>query len=273
MLLLLPAAMFLVLLFPTLTMDAASDACRLFVRSVMPGLFPYMVLSLMLLSRMPANLPPWLIILIGWCGGSPTGAKLLALQPEMNRQTQKFIALSCATMSPMFLLGTIGTWLDSRMAGLVVLLAVIAGGGMTALITGRPVRDHDGAPIKFSSPLTLGQALDQAANTMLLVCGTMVMFRVLAALAAQAFPWMSLPLTTMLEVTTGVSEIARFPLPLPFRTAMIAGCTGFGGMAIILQNRALYPAGLLPLPQQIAWQALHGGISFLLALGLMLLMT
>ena len=108
---------------------------------------------------------------------------------------------------------------------------------------------------------------------MLLVCGTMVMLRVFAALAAEGFPRFALPLVTLLEVTTGAAEIAALPLPLPLRTAIIAGATGFGGAASVMQNRALYPAGLFSLPEQLLWQALHGALSFLLALGAMLLIT
>jgi hypothetical protein len=81
-----------------------------------------------------------------------------------------------------------------------------------------------------------------------------------------------LPVTTLLEVTTGTSAIATLPLPLALRAALIAGACGFGGMAILMQNRAVYPAGFLPLWQQMLWQAMHGGISFLLALGLMWLL-
>ena len=273
MLLLLPLGMLLMLLSPALTMDAAGAACRLFVTSVMPGLFPYMVLSLLLVSRIPGEMPPFLITLLGWCGGSPTGARLLALRPGMDRRIQKRIALSSATMSPMFLLGTVGSWLDSPAAGAAVLFAVILGGYLTGLLTGRKksAPAHEKALPDAPASLTFGQAVEQAARTMLLVCGTMVMLRVFAGFAAQAAPWASLPLTTLLEVTTGASIIADLPLPLPLRTGIIAGCTGFGGMAVIMQNRALYPSGLLPLPEQIFWQALHGGISFLLALGVMLL--
>ena len=96
------------------------------------------------------------------------------------------------------------------------------------------------------------------------------MLRIFATLAAEILPsGLVLPVTTLLEVTTGTAEIARLPLPLMWRTALIAGATGFGGMAIILQNRAVYPQGFLPLGAQVGWQALHGGMSFLLALGLM----
>lgn len=273
MLLLLPLGMLLMLLSPAAVMDAASAACRLFVTSVMPGLFPYMVLSLMLVSRMPRNMPPYLITLLGWCGGSPTGARLLALRPGMERRQQRRIALSCATMSPMFLLGTVGGWLNSPAAGAAVLFAVILGGYLTGLLVrqGKSAPSSEEAPLSAPAPLSFGQAVEQAARTMLLVCGTMVMLRVFAVFVSQATPWISLPLTTLLEVTTGVAAIADLPLPLPLRTGIIAGCTGFGGMAVIMQNRALYPSKLLSLPQQIFWQAVHGVISFVLALGAMLL--
>ena len=272
---LLPLLMLWMLLNPALTMDAASAACRLFVTSVMPGLFPYMVLALMLVSRLSVRLPPMGLIALGWCGGSPTGARLMQLCPGSDRKRLIRIAVSTATMSPMFLLGTIGGWLGSRWAGAVVLGTVILGGGLSGLLAGKLTRDGS-SPAETKTPpapLAFGEAVEQAAKTMLLVCGTMVMLRVLAALTTATVPYGALPLTTLLEVTTGAVEIAELPLPLALRTAIIAGATGFGGAAVVMQNRALYPKGLLSLPEQLLWQAVHGGVSFILALGMMLLTT
>ena len=258
-----------------LTMTAASAACRLFVTAVLPGLFPYMVLSLMLTSRI-RRLSPGLVMLLGWGGGSPTGARLLGLCPGFSRREQVRLAVSCATMSPMFLLGTVGMWLASPAAGMVCLASVIAGGWgagrIASLWSGRVHngRPHNDEGIIPPPPLSFGAAIDASARTMLLVCGTMVMLRVLAALAAEVLPGMLiLPVTTLLEVTTGAQQIAALSLPLPLRTALIAGATGFGGMAILMQNRAVYPSGFLPLGAQLSWQAVHGAFSFLLALGTM----
>ena len=265
------------------TMAAASAACHLFVTAVLPGLFPYMVLSLMVVSRVQ-RMSPLLLMLLGWGGGSPTGARLLPLCEGLPHREQVRLAVSCATMSPMFLLGTLGGWLGSRTAGLVCLGSVIAGGAIAGWAAGRAALrrpsarradrrasagrdgDHPAAP----APLTFGAAVEQSARTMLLVCGTMVMLRIFAALASTVLPSaLALPVTTLLEVTTGAAEIAVLPLPLPWRTALLAGATGFGGMAIIMQNRALYPPGFMPLWQQLLWQGLHGIASFLLALGAM----
>ena len=264
--------MLALLIKSAVVMDAASAACRLFVTAVLPGLFPYMVLSLMAVSRV-RRLSPALVMLLGWGGGSPTGARLLPLCAGLTRREQLRLAVSCATMSPMFLLGTVGGWLGSRSAGAGVLVSVIMGGWLTGAMAAAFVADGEGAGGASPSPaavLPFGAAVEQSARTMLLVCGTMVMLRVFAALAAEALPSvLALPVATLLEVTTGAVEIAGLPLPLSWRAALIAGATGFGGMAILMQNRAVYPAGLLPIETQLLWQAVHGAVSFLLALGLM----
>ena len=266
----------LLLLRAETVMSAASMACRLFVTAVMPGLLPYMVLSLMAVSRV-RRLSPALLMLLGWGGGSPTGARLLALCPKMNRAQRIRIAITCATMSPMFLAGTIRLWLNSSAAGWTILLCVLLGGWLTGLLyhcsaggrAASPAQEQSQPPRPLE-PLTFGEAVEQAARTMLLVCGTMVMLRVFLSLAAEAMiPSAALIAATLLEVTTGTQSIAALPLPLPLKTALIAGATGFGGMAVIMQNRTLYTPGFMPLWQQVLWQSAHGAVSFLLALGAM----
>ena len=209
-------------------------------------------------------MPRWLILLLGWCGGSPTGARLMALQGLRDRR----LGVMCATMSPMFLLGTLGGWLQSPAAGVCILLGVILGGWLTGLLA--PPGDGQ-IGTASSSPLSPGQAADAVSRTMLMVCGTMVLLRVLAALTAEMLPWLALPLTTLLEVTCGAREIARLPLPLCLRSALLSGAAGMGGAAIMMQNRSAAPQGLFPLPMQMLFQLLHGAISFVLTLGFALL--
>lgn len=257
-------------------MAAVSASCRLFVTAVMPGLLPYMVLSLMLASRFSRRLPAWGMLLLGWGGGSPAGARLLALDGETPRAQRIRLAVSTATMSPMFLLGTAGGWLGSPVAGMVLLFSVLLGGWLAGLTAGMAERSgageggaSGGGPVQ---PLSLGEAVEQTARTLLMVCGTMAMLRIPAAIAEVMFAGDALPLVALLEVTAGAERIAALPLPLALRTALMAWATGFGGMAILMQNRALYPRGFLSLPRQVMWQALHGAFSFLLALGVMQLL-
>lgn len=62
---LLAGMMALLLLRAPETMAAAEAACALFVRSVMPGLFPYLTLSQMLVSRCGRNMQPGMLMLLG----------------------------------------------------------------------------------------------------------------------------------------------------------------------------------------------------------------
>lgn len=55
------------------------------------------------------------------------GARLLAMQGAVRTGNRRRWRSPAATMSPMFLLGTIGSWLNSRIAGAIVLLSVLAG--------------------------------------------------------------------------------------------------------------------------------------------------
>ncbi len=260
------------LLRPETAMTAVRDSCRLFVTAVMPGLLPYMVLSSMLVSRVRGR-SVGMLTLLGWCGGSPSGARLLGMTGGLTVRQRFFVAVATATMSPMFLVGTCGAWLQSPGAGIVLLLSGLAGGGIAgawaAAASGR--NGETAAEAVSRQPLPFGAAVEQTARTLLLVCGTMAMWRVFAALAAEAAPALALPVTTLLEVTCGVREISALPLPLPWRTALAAAATAFGGASILMQNRAVLGTDAPPVLRQLGWQTVHGALSGLLALGMMLL--
>ncbi len=276
MLYLLPLLLVMLLVNAPLVMDAVSRSCALFVHSVMPGLFPYMTLSLMLVSCLPERVPEGVLLLLGWGGGSPTGARLLRQRQTGKPDSRKFLAVACQTMSPMFLLGTVPRWTGPATSGVCLLAAVLLGGLLTGLLARLvPGKEQETTPaMPAAAPLTLGEAVEAASHTMLLVCGSMAMLRVAAEVADGALtgaPALRLALVTGLEVTCGAERIAALSLPTPLRTALLAGATGFGGVAIVMQNRAVLPKGLLSLPEQLGWQALHGVFSFLLALGMSLL--
>lgn len=266
----LAAALGLMLWRPETAMAAVRESCRLFVTAVLPGLLPYMVFSSLLLSRLRSR-SPLMVTLLGWCGGSPTGARL-AQMSGLSGRAQCFALVATATMSPMFLVGTCGGWLGSTRAGWVLLVSVLAGGAVAGALAGCGGGGDAGMVSEGeTTPLSLGAAVEQTARTMLVVCGTMALWRMLADFAAELLPGMALPVAAVAEVTCAVRGIVVLPLPLAFRTALIAGVTGAGGLAILTQNRAAAGDCALPLGQQLLWQALHGCASFLLALGLMLL--
>ena len=266
------------LLRPEVSLQAAADACALFARSVLPGLYPYMILLLVALDRLPAQAPYPLLVALGWGAGSPCGAKICAArQGRMDPRALRRLTVCCGTMSPMFLYGTLGQWLQSPRAGLCILLAVLAGGlaASVALPGGGESRQPSSA-FSQAAPMSLGAAVEKASITLLTVCGCMVLGNVLSALLPALLPGLPqgarLGIACLAEVTTGSCALALLPLPLELRVALLSGETGFGALAILLQNRALGPRGLMPLWAQLGFQLLHGLLSALVGYGLALLL-
>ena len=267
----------LLLLRPGIALDAAGEACRLFALSVLPGLYPYMILLLLALAHLPAQAPFGALVALGWGAGSPCGAKICRARQDLwpPRRLRR-LAVCCGTMSPMFLYGTLGRWLHNEAAGLCVLLAVW-GGGWLAAQTIRP----DPAPPRLAAlppapPLTLGMAVEQASIALLTVCGCMVLGNVYSALIPALLPGLPqsvrLGISCLLEVTCASQRLVQLPLPLPLRVGLLSGETGFGALALLLQNRALGPPGLWPLRQQLGFPLLHGLLSALTGYGLALLL-
>ena len=266
------------LLRPEGSLQAAADACALFARSVLPGLYPYMILLLVALDRLPAQAPYPLLVALGWGAGSPCGAKICAArQGRMDPRALRRLTVCCGTMSPMFLYGTLGQWLQSPRAGLCVLLAVLVGGlTASAALPGGGESRQPSLAFSQAAPLSLGAAVEKASITLLTVCGCMVLGNVLSALLPALLPGLPqgarLGIACLAEVTTGSRALALLPLPLELRVALLSGETGFGALAILLQNRALGPRGLMPLWAQLGFQLLHGLLSALVGYGLALLL-
>ena len=266
------------LLRPEVSLQAAADACALFARSVLPGLYPYMILLLVALDRLPAQAPYPLLVALGWGAGSPCGAKICAArQGRMDPRALRRLTVCCGTMSPMFLYGTLGQWLQSPRAGLCILLAVLAGGlAASAALPGGGEPRQPSSAFSQAAPMSLGAAVEKASITLLTVCGCMVLGNVLSALLPALLPGLPqgarLALACLAEVTTGSRALALLPLPLELRVALLSGETGFGALAILLQNRALGPRGLMPLWAQLGFQLLHGLLSALVGYGLALLL-
>lgn len=266
------------LLRPEVSLQAAADACALFARSVLPGLYPYMILLLVALDRLPAQAPYPLLVALGWGAGSPCGAKICAArQGRMDPRALRRLTVCCGTMSPMFLYGTLGQWLQSPRAGLCILLAVLAGGlAASAALPGGGEPRQPSSAFSQAAPMSLGAAVEKASITLLTVCGCMVLGNVLSALLPALLPGLPqgarLGIACLAEVTTGSRALALLPLPLELRVALLSGETGFGALAILLQNRALGPRGLMPLWAQLGFQLLHGLLSALVGYGLVLLL-
>lgn len=241
----------LMLRFPVVVLQSALSGLEAFARSVLPTLFPYMVFCQLMssrlsrLPRLPAVLP---CALLGLLGGSPSGARLAALQyvsGRISRRSLRALCALCGTVSPIFLTGSIAVWAGSVPFGQCVLLAHWCGALLCGLIvaTISPMHMPQAVlPSKQScvSELRLTDAIVQSVQAMLCIGGCIALFSVLAAMPAAIFP--SIPayaraaLHAALEMAGGSHALLTLHWPMRLRCCAVSACVSFGGFSILMQN-------------------------------------
>lgn len=267
----------LILRDPASAAEAARQASRIWAVSVLPTLFPFMVLSLLLVAgrsaRTSGRFQTAPLLILGLAGGSPAGAKLIAAQAAQGslspRQAQR-LAAACITCSPMFVLGTLTIFLDAPSLGLPMLASHWLGAWLTGLCCVVWTRDWKGRPGKQAGaqavpPITLGEAISQSASAMLTVCGCMILFNVLLEAASSVVPLSpsgAAALGSVLEMAGGCARIASLALPNDQAAALLCAAVSFGGLSIWTQNAAFLRNAGVRLPVQLAARVLHAVLSY-----------
>ena len=251
---------FLLLLWPAEALSAAQGAMRTWAGSVGPSLFPFLALLPALtcpaarrayaralgwlmrpLFRLPGSAAP--ALLIGLLAGSPAGALAVERVSEgLPRGEARRLGLMCAGVSPVYLVGGVGTALfGSAEMGLWLALAQAAGQLLLGLLLrGRFAEEAELLP---ALPEREREAPVRAAvASVLQVCGYMALFSVAAAMAAKLLGGAAGDLLLYIaDMPSGLARVAQTGAPW----ALAGAVAGFGGLCIAAQNIAvLRPLGV-----------------------------
>ena len=252
-------------------MESARAALAVCASTILPSLFPFFVLSI-LLSRlgMPQRLGKRLAPLagrlfgisgagltalpVGLLGGYPMGAACVAellAQSEIDRDEAERLLLFVNNSGPAFLVGAIGIGVfGSVKAGLLLYAAHAAAAVLTGLLfsrpgsSSRPVASTPGESFAAAFPA----AVRQAVGAVLTVCGFVVCFSVLLGLLENwgAFSLLGICTSERRVLVSGLFEIGtavgamRGLAPSPAHLALAAGVLGWGGLSVHCQTAALF---------------------------------
>ena len=271
----------LLLLDSDTVLDAVNGAAGLFVRSVMPALFPMMVLN-GLSEHLGGQEKRWMTVCFCWLSGSPASAQRLEglwKRGEVAGRELMPMAAVTGVMSPLFFVGSLGSRLPGPAAGWLLLaahwLGALAAAGLIRLFS-RPQTTNPVGPKKETLPepvsllTALPDSLRQAGPALLSVCGAMMLFSILAALFRQglsallpdwaaAHPEFPAILWAVLEIGGGAHallDVSAAPdLPL-----LCALCS-FGGLSILMQNLLFLGKSIRP-RKLLLVRLLHGAAAY-----------
>lgn len=223
------AAMMILILDAGTALQGASEGIGLCVRSVIPSLFPFMILSIYLTGNLGDVSLPFSrylrkacripvgsegIFLTGLLGGYPTGARAVSQAYEAGQlgraDAQRMLGF-CNNAGPAFLFGMLGSCFSNQtilwtLWGIHILSAMLVaiflpGGTEDTIITAHTNR------------VTLPEALEKAVKTMAIICGWVVLFRVIDTFIDRWLCWMlpefvQILFSGFLELTNGCIRLS-----------------------------------------------------------------
>lgn len=274
--------MVLLIFYSRQVISAAAEGVQLCIRTAIPSLFPFFVLSGILVPgistiRIPA-LQKLLKVPFGWesvfllsaVGGYPIGAQCIAQGYKAKQlskaQAQRMLGF-CNNCGPSFLFGVVAPFFPNP--GYAAVLMVIS--VLSAIFVGLLWKEGEVtcSDVPEITPVTLPKAVKQALTSMANVCTWIVLGKI-AVLFLNRFIPQSLPvsikitLTGLLELTNGCLALGKID-DLTIRFLVAAIMIPFGGVCVAMQISSICAEADLSVQNYIPQKLMQACISFLLA--------
>lgn len=253
------AAMTILILDSRIALEGARKGLDLCLQTVIPSLFPFLMLSNLLLDGFSGTSLPILqtlakacaipqglesILIPAFLGGYPVGAQSVAQawrDGRIERKDARRLLAFCNNVGPSFLFGIVGTMFTKRY--LVWLLWGIQIGSALAwgyLTAGEEPTSAASQPERVGS---IPSALTNALKAMGSICGWVILFRVLIAFLQRWFLWLlpepvQILLIGLLELSNGCCLLGKIG-DENLRFLLCCGMLSFGGICVILQTASV----------------------------------
>lgn len=254
----------LLILFPKIAINGAVQGLNIWVNNVFPSLFPFAVLSGMLVScgvlkhiekifyplTKHVNLPQSSsqAIAIGIVSGYPMGgimARDLFIRGNINSEQAELTAAISSFCSPIFIIGSVGVAiLENINSGIVILVAHYISYVVTLFVLGllikkQPIKIIDDNVFKTTENfgMLLKSSVDKASSALISVCGYIILFSVIKSYI-ESIPVSDTFVTlisSVMEVSSGCAKIAESGFSLYVKTALSAFAVSWGGLCVIMQ--------------------------------------
>ena len=274
-------------IFPDIPMPGARHAAEICLYSVIPSVFPFMVLNYILLKSgaitafcnrhltifgKTFNLPPSAAsaVILGFLSGYPVGTKTAGELYEngyLTRAEYRRLTAFCSNAGPAFITGTVGIgMLKSHRSGIFLLIIHI----LSAICTGLVFRygqklSEKPARITYTSKksviLLFSEGIYDSLKSVALICGFVIFF---GAVTSYMLKIPGLPgslCVSFTEMTNGVSALSALTINTRLKISLVSAAIGWGGICVHAQSFCF----LKEKKYYIAGKALQGILSFIFA--------
>lgn len=251
--------MLLLILDGQTALQGAREGAQLCLNTVIPSLFPFLMLSALLLDastgasmrilqplgklcRIPAGAEPLLIP--AFLGGYPVGAGSIGTayrSGQLHKADAERMLGFCNNCGPAFLFGMGSSifpkqWMIWALWGIHLTSAILA----SLLLPQGSCKEFQAS---WQKKKNISDILSSSLRVMAIICGWVVLFRVIIAFLNRWVLWL-LPtqiqviLTGLLELTNGCCELPRI-IDVRRRFAVCSAMLSLGGVCIAMQTASV----------------------------------
>lgn len=279
------AGMLALILDAPTALTGATEGIDLCIKTVIPALFPFFMLSALLTGSLTGtdisilrplgklcHIPKGAesLFLTGLLGGYPVGAQCISnacLSGQLNKEDASRMLGFCNNAGPAFIFGMSGFLFQRKSIPFILWMIQIA----SAIITGM-VLPGGSAYQKIrsdSKQLKIGQVLRQSLFATATVCGWVVLFRVILSFCDRWYLWFFSPVTKV--ILTGILELTNGYIGLEviqddsLRFILASIFLSFGGICVGLQTSSVTSQAGLDLGFYFPGKAIQSALSILLS--------
>lgn len=256
----------LVIILDTKTAIAgARDGIDLCISSVIPALFPLFILSALANTSLIGTKIPLLrhistlcgvprgcesLLLLGLIGGYPVGAQTVTeayCSKNLNRKDAQRLLGFCNNAGPSFIFGILSGLFSSRATVWILWAVHILSALLTAMIL--PDKSTSSSSISQLNVISFPKALERSIKVLSIICGWVVIFRVLITFAQRWFLWLlsiesQCIFIGLLELTNGCCNLV-FVTSEGLRFVLCCVFLAIGGVCVLAQTISVTkPLGL-----------------------------
>ncbi len=249
--------LFLLILDGKTALEGAQTGIRLCLQVVVPSLFPFFLMTTLLTGSLAGTdlsilrplgilfgMPPGSesILISGFLGGYPAGAQSIAVackSGSLTAEEAKRLLSFCNNAGPAFLFGMVSAAFPEKhhvwaLWGIHVFSAWVVS---RMMICEKSFEFHKK---EKQEEITLPGALQQSLRAMAMVCGWILVFRVLIAFLDRWVFWLlpkeaAVLLTGLLELSNGCCELSKVA-DLRIRFVICSVMLAFGGLCVTMQT-------------------------------------
>lgn len=273
--------------FPAVTTNSAKSAIIIWLNSIVPMLLPFFIFSDFVKNTEAIhNISPRIYpLVIAVLSGYPMGAKITADfvgQKVLSREEGCHVLAFAMVTGPAFLTGTIGIFLDSQRASMVVMMAHYLSAALNGIIWSQSwshrtcaVRTtgglHQAGGMMRTSELFSASILSGLRSMGIILAYLMLFMIGMNLLDKVGFRQMveseilASFIKGLLEMTAGASMVGACNAPMVLKIFCVAVLVSFGGFSVLGQSASMAAGSGISMMDIFKRKVTHGILAGLIA--------